>query len=253
MRGLKGKVAVIAGGATGIGAATAVRLAEEGASVVVGDINEAGADAVARRIAEAGGNAIAVRFDVSDDSSVHALVEAAVEAYGGIDLMHANAADLSLCAQDTDAVDISLAIFDRTIAVDLRGHLLCTRHAVPELLKRGGGAIVYTSSGAAFVGEPERVAYAIAKAGINALMRHVASRWGKQGIRANAIAPGFVLTEGAMAQMPEDAQAVLLEAGRSQRLGRAEDIAAMVALLASDDGEWTNGQVISVDGGITMR
>jgi len=253
MRGLKGKVAVIAGGATGIGAATAIRLAAEGASVVVGDINEAGAAAVARRIAEAGGQAIAVRFDVSDDSSVRVLVEAAVATYGGVDLMHANAADLSLCARDTDAVDIALDIFDRTLAVDLRGHLLCTRHAVPALLKRGGGAIVYTSSGAAFVGEPERVAYAVAKAGINALMRHVASRWGKQGIRANAIAPGFVLTEGAMAQMPEEAQTILLEAGRSPRLGKAEDIAAIVALLASDDGEWINGQVISVDGGITMR
>jgi NAD(P)-dependent dehydrogenase (short-subunit alcohol dehydrogenase family) len=196
MRGLQGKVAVIAGGGTGIGAATAIRLAEEGVSVVVGDINIKAAEDVTAKIAAASGTAIPVRFDVSDDGSVRDLVNVAVETYGGIDLMHANAADLSLCLSDTDAVDLSLEIWDRTMAVNLRGHLLCTRHAIPALLKRGGGAIVYTSSGAAYVGEPERVAYAVSKSGINALMRHVASRWGKEGIRSNAIAPGLVMTCG---------------------------------------------------------
>ncbi len=253
MRGLQGKVAVIAGGATGIGAATAIRLAEEGAAVVVGDIDAAGAEAVAAQIGKSGGTARASGFDVSDDTSVKALVQVAVDAYGGLDLMHANAADLSLCAKDFDAVDVSLEIFDRTIAVNLRGHLLCTRHAIPELLKRGGGAIVYTSSGAAFIGEAERVSYGVSKAGINALMRHVASRWGKQGVRANAIAPGLVLTDAAMVHMDEAAQAAVLAAGRSKRLGRPADIASMVAFLASDDGDWVNGQTLSVDGGIVMR
>ncbi len=253
MRGLKDKVAVIAGGGTGIGAATALRLAEEGTAVAIGDINLEGARAVAGKITAAGGKATAIRFDVSDDTSVRELVHSAVETYGGIDFMHANAADLSLCLTDTDAVDIALDLFDRTIAVNLRGHLLCTRHAIPELQKRGGGAIVYTSSGAAFVGEPERVAYAVAKSGINALMRHVASRWGKEGIRSNAIAPGLVMTDAALENMPKERQDDMLALGRSTRLGRPADIASMVALLFSDDGEWINGQVISVDGGITMR
>src|SRR5882757_9819045 len=108
MRGLKGKVAVIAGGGTGIGAATAVRLAEEGVSVVVGDINIAAAENIVAKITAAGGTALAVSFDVSDDASVGSLVKTAVETYGGIDLIHANAADLSLCMNDTDAVDLSL-------------------------------------------------------------------------------------------------------------------------------------------------
>jgi NAD(P)-dependent dehydrogenase (short-subunit alcohol dehydrogenase family) len=253
MRGLKGKVAVVAGGATGIGAATAVRLAQEGVSVVVGDINADGAETVVTGIRQNGGQAVACRFDIGDDASVRALVELAVDTYGGLDFMHANAADLSLCAEDSDAVDLPLDIFDRTIAVNLRGHLLCTRRAVPELLRRGGGAIVYTSSGAAFVGEATRVSYAISKAGINALMRHVASRWGRQGIRANAIAPGLVMTEGAMVHMDEAARAAILAIGRSPRLGEPDDIAAMVAMLMSTDGEWVTGQVISVDGGVTMR
>jgi NAD(P)-dependent dehydrogenase (short-subunit alcohol dehydrogenase family) len=253
MRGLKGKVAVIAGGGTGIGAATAVRLAEEGVSVVVGDINIKAAENIVAKITAAGGKAIAVNFDVSDDASVGNLVKTAVETYGGIDLMHANAADLSLCMIDTDAVDLSLDLWDKTMAVNLRGHLLCTRHAIPALLKRGGGAIVYTSSGAAYVGEPERVAYAVSKSGINALMRHVASRWGKEGIRSNAIAPGLVMTDAALENMPKERQDDMLALGRSTRLGRPADIASTVALLMSDDGEWINGQVISVDGGITMR
>jgi NAD(P)-dependent dehydrogenase (short-subunit alcohol dehydrogenase family) len=253
MRGLKGKVAIVAGGATGIGAATAERLAEHGARIVVGDINIAGAEALVARINASGGEARAVRFDISDDESVGALVAAAVETYGGLDAIHVNAADLSLCAKDPDVLALDLAIFDRTIAINLRGHLLCTRHAVPELLKRGGGSIVYTSSGAAFVGEAERVSYAISKAGINALMRHVASRWGKENIRSNAIAPGLVLTDGAKSNIPPDVQAMLIQQGRSPRLGVPTDIAAMAVYLMSDDGVWINGQVISVDGGITMR
>jgi NAD(P)-dependent dehydrogenase (short-subunit alcohol dehydrogenase family) len=253
MRGLTGKVAVIAGGATGIGAATSVRLADEGVSVVVGDINIQAALSVAGRIVAAGGKAVAVEFDISDDASVKNLVEIAVETYGGIDCMHANAADLSLCLSDSDAVDLSLDIWDRTMAVNLRGHLLCTRHAIPALLKRGGGSMIYTSSGAAYVGEPVRVAYAVAKSGINALMRHVASAWGKQGIRSNAIAPGLVMTDGALQNMPKERQDEMLALGRSVRLGSPADIASTVAMLMSDDGEWINGQVISVDGGITMR
>jgi len=253
MRGLKDKVAVIAGAATGIGKATAIRLGEEGVLLALGDINVGGVEATAKQVNAAGGKAVAVQFDISDDTSVKALVDCAVEAYGGLDFMHANAADLSLCLNDKDAVEVALDLFDRTIAVNLRGHLLCTRHAIPEIRKRGGGAIVYTSSGAAYAGEPERVSYAISKSGINALMRHVASRWGKEGIRSNAIAPGVVLTENAGANIPEEMRNWMLGLGRSPRLGRPEDIAAMVALLFSDDGEWINGQVVSVDGGVTLR
>jgi NAD(P)-dependent dehydrogenase (short-subunit alcohol dehydrogenase family) len=253
MRGLKDKAVIVAGGATGIGAATALRLAQEGASVVIGDIDLHSAQALAQEIEDAGGAAIAVAFDIADDASVKNLVDTAVERYGGIDGMHANAADMSLLPKDGDALGLSLDLWDRTMAVNLRGHLLCTRNAVPALLARGGGAIVYTSSGAAYVGEPARVAYAVAKSGINALMRHVASRWGKEGIRANAVAPGVVMTENALRTMLAERRSMLLSQTRSARLGRTGDIATMIAMLMSDDGEWINGQVVSVDGGITMR
>src|SRR5436190_3147658 len=204
MRGLEGKVVVVAGGAGGIGTATSLRLAQEGCKVVVGDISDEGA-AVVAAIKGSGGEATACSVDISDDSSVGALIATAVEVYGGIDLFHANAADLSIVMSDTNALDIDLDIWDRTLNVNLRGFLLCTRHAIPQFLERGGGAMVYTSSAASFVGEPERPAYAAAKSGVNALMRHVASKYGKKHIRANAIAPGLIVSDRMRAVMPEAA------------------------------------------------
>jgi NAD(P)-dependent dehydrogenase (short-subunit alcohol dehydrogenase family) len=258
MRGLDGKVAVVAGGGSGIGAAAAERLAEEGVSVVIGDIVAPNADAVAAAIRAKGGRAVAAEFDISDDESVAGLVAAAVAEFGGLDLVHANAADLSaeVIARDSDALDVELDVFDRTIAVNLRGHLLCTRHSIPEMLRRGGGVIVYTSSAAGHVGEPERPSYAMSKSGLNALMRHVSSRWGREGIRANCVAPGLIMTKAMRENTdPEfgEFRALALGLGRSPRLGEPEDIAAAVAFLMSEDASWITGQVISVDGGATIR
>jgi len=255
VRGLAGKVAVVAGGAGGIGTATSIRIAEEGASVVIGDVDGAAAEQVAARIRDAGGRAVAAATDISDETQVRELVQLAVREFGGIDLLHANAADLSPgnIGRDSDIVDIPMEVFDRTVAVNLRGHVLCARHAIPLLIERGGGALVFTSSAAAYIGEPERPAYAITKSGITALVRHIASRWGKKGIRANAIAPGLVLTPTVQEGLEPQFRERVLRLGRSSRLGRPEDIAAMVAYLGSDDGEWINGQVMSVDGGALMR
>jgi NAD(P)-dependent dehydrogenase (short-subunit alcohol dehydrogenase family) len=249
MKRLEGKIAIVAGGATGIGAGTAERLASEGAAVMIGDINRDLAEKTAAWIVAAGGKAVNTYCDIGDDASVAALVKATVDRYGGLDLIHINAADLSIISQDLDVLDVSMEIFDRTIAIDLRGHVLCTRHALPELLKRGGGAIVYTTSGAAFIGEPTRVSYAVAKNGIHALMRHVAARWGKEGIRANAVSPGLVLSETALANLSTEQLASQLADAHSPRLGKPSDLAGAVAFLMSDDGEWVNGQVLVVDGG----
>lgn len=255
MRGLAGKVAVVAGGAGGIGTATCIRLGEEGASVVVGDVDGSAAEDVAARIRAAGGQAVAIGADISDGAQVEDLVQTALKEFGGLDVVHANAADLSadIIGRDSDIVGIPMEVFDRTVAVNLRGHVLCARHAVPVMLERGGGALVFTSSAAAYVGEPERPAYAITKSGITALVRHIASKWGKQGIRANAIAPGLVLTPTVQEGLEPRFREKVLRMGRSSRLGKPDDIAAMVAYLGSTDGEWINGQVISVDGGALMR
>ena len=255
MRGLEGKVAVVAGGGSGIGAATAARLAEEGTAVVVGDLVGDNAEGVAAGIRAAGGRAVAAQFDIAVDESVAALTDTAVREFGGLDLMHANAADLSESGilQDSDALAVDLGVFDRTIAVNLRGHLLCTRHSIPLMLARGGGDIVYTSSAAGHVGEPERPSYGISKSGLNALMRHVSSRWGREGVRANCVAPGVVLTKTIRDHSDQAFRDFALSLGRSARLGEPQDIAAAVAFLMSDDAGWITGQVISVDGGSTVR
>ncbi len=256
MRGLGGKVAVVVGGAGGIGTATCVRLAEEGCAVAVGDLDGAAAAEVAERITAAGGHAMALETDIGDEEQVRALIDRTVAELGGVDILHANAADMSPegIGSDSNVVDMGLDSFDRSIRAGARGHLLCARHAIPRLLERGGGALVFTSSGSAFAGEPQRPAYAMSKSAINALVRHIASRWGREGIRANAVAPGLVRTEKNFQILDnEDTLNMVLSTMRSPRVGKPDDIAAMVAFLASDDGEWINGQVIAVDGGITMR
>lgn len=251
---MAGKVALVAGAATGIGRASALRLASEGAAVVVASPpgEQAHLDTLVEAVKEMGGRALACTFDATDDASIKTLIDDAVAAFGGLDAVHANFADLRVIFDDTDILTVSDEVLERTLDVNLKGMVRISRHAVPKLLERGGGAMIYTSSSASIVGEPVRPCYAIAKAGINALVRHVASGWGRQGVRANAVLPGLVITPEKRTTMPSDLQEQVLAQGRSPRLGEVEDIAAMVALLASKDGEWINGQSIAVDGGATV-
>ena len=253
-RRLVDKVVVVAGASTGIGRGTALRLAAEGATLIVAapGSHKDKIDSLVDEIAAMGSRATGCAFDATDDASIAALIDMAARTYGGIDGVHANFADLQILFSDTDALTVTDEVMERTLDVNLKGMMRITRHALPKLLERGGGAMIYTSSGAAIAGEPVRPCYAMAKAGINALVRHVASGWGKQGIRANAIMPGLVITPELRATMPTDFQQQVLEEGRSPRLGLVEDIAAMVALLASRDGEWISGQCIAVDGGSTI-
>jgi NAD(P)-dependent dehydrogenase (short-subunit alcohol dehydrogenase family) len=251
---LAGKVAVVVGGGNGIGAASSRRLAAEGASVVVADIDVAAAARVAESITSGGDSAVPITCDIADEASVEKLFGEVSRVFGGVDLLHNVAADLSpaTIGRDSDLLEVDLAVWDRTLHVDLRGYVLTMRAAIPMMLARGGGAIVNTSSAAAFVGEAIRPAYGAAKAGINAVSRHVASRWGQEGIRCNVVAPGLVLTETAT-EAVLGVLAKRLARNPSGRHGTPEDIAASVAYLLSSDADFINGQVISVDGGITMR
>jgi NAD(P)-dependent dehydrogenase (short-subunit alcohol dehydrogenase family) len=254
LQGLTDKVAVVVGGATGIGAATAARLGGEGCRVVIGDIAEDAARQTAERIAAAGGTATHVAFDLANPDSVAELIDTAATTYDGVDLLFNVGADMSTIRADTDVVDIDFDVWDRVMTVNLRGYVAAMKYAIPRMLDRGGGAIVNMSSAAAFQGEPARPAYATAKAGIGALTRHVASRWGKEGIRCNAVAPGFTATEDirSVPQWP-DLQAGALKRIRGTRVGDPSDIAALVAFLLSEESEWINGQVVNIDGGTVLR
>lgn len=253
MMRLEGKTILVAGGG-GIGGGLARRYAQEGAKVLLGDINVAAAAETVDEIAAAGGEALATPLDGADERSIAAAVTLACERYGGLDGLHANFASFVDQDQDTGILELPLAAFDETLRVNLRGFYICTRAALPAILDRGGGSIIYTSSPAASKGEPTRVAYAVSKAGGHALMRHVAARYGARGVRANSISPGSVLHarhEGALE--PAVKEWLYSLALIKSRLGRTEDIAAMSALLMSDEGSYITGQIISVDGGVTMR
>jgi NAD(P)-dependent dehydrogenase (short-subunit alcohol dehydrogenase family) len=248
---LTDKVILIVG-AGGIGNACARRLASEGASVVLGDIDADVAKGCAEEICEAGGKAVGLELDGSEDASIADAVEVALSRFGGLDGMHANY--LQPNEGDTlDMLDIPMLEWDEVTRGQQRGYLLCTRHALPPMLERGGGSIVYTVSDAVYMAEPVRVGYAMSKAAITALMRHVAKRFGHEGIRANAIAPGLIVHDKVEAMMPPEFLENSRKATVTGRLGRPEDIAAVAALLMSEDGRHVTGQVMAVNGGTIMR
>jgi NAD(P)-dependent dehydrogenase (short-subunit alcohol dehydrogenase family) len=251
MRGLADKVVVIAGGATGIGAATAQRLTEEGARVVVGDLNADQAERTAAELSAAGATALPFAFDIADEESCRSLIAFAVAELGGLDGLFNVAADTSsnTLGRDTDIVSVPVDVWQRTLDVNLTGAFFMARHAIPALLERGGGAIVNTLTGLVFYGDPGRPSYGASKGGLIPLTRHIAARWGKEGIRCNAVAPGFVLTEQSERNVSQVERDMIFSVNKSPRHGKVEDIAASVAFLLSDDAEWINGQMHLVNGG----
>lgn len=247
------KTSIIVGSATGIGAKTARLMAAEGSRVVLGDTNLEGAQQVAAEIGQAGGEALAVKMDIANEADVRQLVTQALEAFGGINILVNNAAALGpdVIGRDsqTDAASLELDVWDQTMAVNLRGYLLCMKYVIPEMLKLGGGSIVNTSSVSSIVAEPVRGAYSVSKAGVNQLSKHIATAYGKQGIRCNAVAPGCISTNRTTEKMYRAFIPLLL----TPDLGSTEDVARVIVFLSSDDAAYVNGQVIQVDGGMLSR
>ena len=231
MKNLQGKSILVCGGATGIGASTVRRLCEEGARVGVGDFNMAAAETLVKELNVAGFEATAWYFDQSDQTTITALVDSAVEHFGRLDGLFANVADLQAVLVDGDILSNDSALWERTLLVNVVGTAMLLRAALPHMLENGSGSMVLTSSDAAVIGESERPAYAASKAGVNSLCRHIASKWGPKGIRCNAISPGFVLTEQLDANMSQDMKDSMLRGVRSQRHGAPRDVAGAVAFL----------------------
>lgn len=260
MRSLEGMRIIVAGGATGIGSATAERLAVSGAAVVVADLNFDGAKATVNRIKEAGGTAIAAHFDLAQEETIDALYTLALSELGGVDGLYNVGADLRGTGdlsqtnpnRDSDLLDIPIAVWRRTFEANLLGYVMTCRAVLPRMIEQGFGVIVNTSSGAASGTLPNRPAYGASKAGVEAMTRHIASRWGKQGIRCNAVSPGFVLGETQLKNGDEQLHTQTMQAVRSTRLGTPADLAATVAFLFSKDAEWINGQVWKIDGGMGL-
>lgn len=249
MRGIDGKVAIVTGGASGIGAAAVRRFVEEGARVVIGDIDGERAAETARAI---GASAHAVQFDAGDTGSVKALVEQAVAHFGRLDFLFNNAALMSpdVIKQDTNPIAIDFEIWDRTIAVNARGYLAGCKYALPHMLANGSGAIVMTSSGSGLLGDISNIAYGASKSAIISIMQYVATMYGKQGVRCNCVCPGLIRTEGGKKNVHGPMVEIMERNTLAPRLGKPEDVAAMAVYLCSADAEFVTGQNISVDGGI---
>jgi NAD(P)-dependent dehydrogenase (short-subunit alcohol dehydrogenase family) len=249
---LEGKVAIVTGSASGIGRGTAHFLAREGAAVAIADIDEAGAGSVAAALRAEGLSAAAFAVDVSDEVSCREMITQTLSAFGRLDILHNNAAALGETAPgvDADLLSLDTTVWDRAMAVNLRGVMLGCKYAIPAMLEGGGGSIINTSSGASEGGHVAGAAYATSKAGVNALTQHVATQFGKRGIRCNAVLPGLIMTPAVEAAMTSSMVEMILEHHLTTHPGQPEDIAAMVAFLASDDARYVTGQLIRVDGGI---
>ena len=253
MQRLNEKIAIVTGAASGIGAACAAMLAAEGARVVVADLNLNGAAAQARRIEELGGQAIAAQVDIGDQASIEALFELTLKTWGGLDVLHNNAAATSLSSTVDAAVEVvDVGVWDDTMRINLRGTMLASRYAIPLMRSRGGGSIINTSSGAAQAGALGYSAYGVCKAGIEALTRYVAAQHGKEGIRCNAIAPGLIVTPATAGNYAGPVGDMMLSHHLTPRLGRPEDIAHAVVYLASDEAAFVTGHTLQVDGGVGL-
>jgi 3-oxoacyl-[acyl-carrier protein] reductase len=244
---LKGKVAIITGAGSGIGEATAVKFAHEGARVAVCDINLAACEKVVKSIAEAGGSAMAVHLDVTDKASVAAMVEAVMQAWGRVDTLVNNAG----IVQDAQLKKMTDEQFDRVIDVNLKGVYQCTKAVVDIMLAQGTGCILNASSIVGIYGNFGQTNYAATKFGVIGMVKTWARELGRKGVRANAVCPGFIETP-ILKSMPEKVIQMMEDKVPLGRLGKPEDIANTYAWLASDEASYINGAVIEVSGGVTI-
>ena len=254
--GLRNKVVVITGASAGIGRATALRFAEEGARVAAWDVNEKGSDALISELQEAGGEALFRAVSVTDTKSVEAAVQEVVARWGRIDVLVNNAGivrDSQLVKWKEGNVTgmMSDEQWEAVISVNLKGVFNCTRAVTPHMIKQGGGVVLSASSVVGLYGNFGQTNYVASKAGVIGMTRTWARELGKYKIRVNAVAPGFVATE-ILKSMPEKVIESMVSHTPIGRIGQPEDIANAYVWLASDQASWIHGTVLSVDGGLVM-
>jgi NAD(P)-dependent dehydrogenase (short-subunit alcohol dehydrogenase family) len=251
MGGLAGRVAIVTGGAKGIGRHYSLALAQAGARVVVADI--ADGTAVVEAIAGAHGpdSVMAAVLDVSDEASVQSLVARTVERFGQIDVLVNNAA-LFAPLRQTNCTEIDVAVWDRVMAVNLRGPFLMVKHVVPHMIARGYGKIINVGSGTAYRGIPWMLHYVTSKGGIMAFTRALSRELGEHGIRVNTLSPGFILSDTVVGENPEHvvtARPSVLQIRALKRDAYPEDLLGALVFLASSDSDFVTGQTLAVDGG----
>jgi NAD(P)-dependent dehydrogenase (short-subunit alcohol dehydrogenase family) len=249
---LEGKVAIVTGSASGIGRESVRLLGRRGAAVVVADINADGGKQVAEELREEGARAIAIATDVADEAQVRRLVEGAVAEFGGLDILHNNAAlvDSSVNARDDAITELDPDLFARVLRVNVIGYMLGAKYAIPQMIERGGGVIVNTASLAGVLSETTRPMYGTSKAAIIGLTRNIATQYGHHRIRAVAVAPGLVMTPAIAQTVTDEMLSAFMRHTMLPRPGEPSDIAELVAFLASDAGSYITGVTIPIDGGM---
>lgn len=247
MKRLENKIAIITGGADGIGKATAIRFAAEGATSIIWDLNEEKGSKLVEEIIAAGGKAAFMKVNTAEYEQVEKAAAVVAGQYAGIDILINNAG----ITRDASLKKMSVEHWQQVIDVNLSGVFYCTKAVSPYMLDKGYGRIITTSSVVALYGNFGQTNYVATKAGVIGMTKTWARELGRKGITANAIAPGFISTE-MVALMPENVLASMREKVPLGRLGKPEEIASAFVFLASDEAAYINGAVLSVDGGITI-
>jgi NAD(P)-dependent dehydrogenase (short-subunit alcohol dehydrogenase family) len=242
------RVVLITGAGSGIGAACALAFAREGARVAVADINADNTDATVEKIRQAGGEAMGITVDVTQNDQVAAMVERVLQQWGRLDIAHNNA---GIGSGQATVGDVDEAVFDRVIAVNLKGVWLCMKHALQPMLKQGSGVIINTASALALTAMPNLSPYVASKHAVVGLTKTAALEYAKSGIRINAVCPGFIATPLVPAALSARASTDTGAAFAMGRLGTVEEVASAVLWLASDSASFVTGTLLTVDGGWT--
>lgn len=252
---LEGRVAIVTGGAGGIGAATCRVLAERGARIAVADIDGQRARDIADEITAAGGKAIAITVDLADEASIVAMFGSTLGAFGRLDIIDNNAALLTqeLARRDLDIAAMETEVWDQVFHVNTRGTMICCREALRIMERQGSGVIVNTASNLALQGNVIQAAYSASKAAVIQLTRSIATSHGKKGIRCNAVLPGLTASRAALENLPARLREIVEEETLTPHLGDPMDIACTVAFLVSDEARYITGQAIVADGGTSAH
>ncbi len=251
---LKGKVSIITGAGGGMGRVAALRFAAEGSRVIVADSQAEAAEETVRQIISAGGEAAPVQVDISSEDDVREMVETARRRYGRVDVLYNNAGIMP--EADRSVLDTPVEVWDRVMAVNVRGVYLTCKHAIPAMLENHSGSVINVASFVSLLGcSVPQDAYTASKGAVVSLTRSLAVQFAPQGIRSNAILPGPVETPLLMDWLVKDEKAKSIRLARNPtgRFGKPEEVVALAVYLASDESAWTNGASLVIDGGISVN